>query len=110
MYEYRAQVVRVIDGDSIVLSVDVGFNVSLRDSFRLLGINAPEKRGPSRAAGLVSTKALEDKLAPHEWIEVRTHKDSRGKYGRWLAELWLLDGTNINKWLVDEGYAVEATY
>jgi len=111
-YKYNALVLRVVDGDTVDLEVriDCGFRIrtSFQDRFRLYGINAPETRGPERPEGLRSTEAL------REWCEgkevvVETLKDKKGKYGRYLAILWL-DGVNLNARLVEEGLAREQEY
>lgn len=108
MYDYKAEVVRVIDGDSVVLRVDVGFHVTFTDNFRLLGIEAAEVRTrdlEEKKAGLNSKAALERLLALGP-LRIETEKS--GKYGRWLATLYIQaeDGEfNANERMVDEGFA-----
>ena len=58
MYEYRATILRVIDGDTIEARVDLGFDVSVIERFRLYGINAPETKGESREEGKAATEYL----------------------------------------------------
>jgi micrococcal nuclease len=104
-FTYRAFVTTVIDGDTIVADVDLGFGVCMRDQrFRLLGINAPELRGPSKAAGQAASQVLKA-LIEDKWIILKTHKDSKEKWGRWLAEAWLNDDC-INERMINEGHAV----
>jgi len=106
MYEYRAFVRKVYDGDTITVDIDLGFGISLgTQKVRLLRINAPEVRGEQREKGLISRNALRDKIG-NKWIKIKTQKDKKGKYGRWLAEVWL-DDTCINDWLITEGFAEE---
>lgn len=106
MYEYRAFVRKVYDGDTIRVDIDLGFGISLgTQKVRLLRINAPEVRGEQREKGLISRNALRDKIG-NKWIKIKTQKDKKGKYGRWLAEVWL-DDTCINDWLIAEGFAEE---
>ena len=106
MYEYKAFVRKVYDGDTITVDIDLGFDVVLKDQkIRLTKINAPEVRGEQRPEGLKSRDALRDKIA-NKWIRIKTQKDKKGKYGRWLGELWL-DGECVNDWLLKEGYAKE---
>lgn len=62
MYEYRATLDRVVDGDTVYLVVDLGFHIQVRMSFRLLGIDTPEVRGEERPEGLVAKAALEAML------------------------------------------------
>ena len=63
MYEYRARVVEVVDGDTIDLSVDLGFHFAFGTRFRLLGINAPELHAENPAPGQAAKAALV-KLCP----------------------------------------------
>ena len=110
MYEYRAFVRKVYDGDTITVDFDLGFGITLSgQKVRLLGINTPEVRGPERPSGLVSRDALRNKIG-NKWVTIKTHKDRRGKYGRWLAEVFIeVEGSsaNINEWLLAEGLAVK---
>ena len=103
MYEYKAKVIRGIDGDSVWLEVDVGFRMSMRDNFRLIRIDAPEIRGEEREAGLVSKEALKFILPVGDIITIRTKK--AGKYGRWLIEVIAKDGSNVNDYMLKQGYA-----
>lgn len=109
MYEYRARITRVIDGDTVEAEVDLGFHVSILQTFRLHGINAPETRGPERSQGLESTRYLESLIeiltSGTSRLTIRTHKDATEKYGRYLAEL-IAGDVNINQALVSSGHAV----
>lgn len=104
MYEYRAFVRKVYDGDTITVDFDLGFGITLgNQKIRLLGINAPEIRGIQRPEGLKSRDALRSKIG-NKWVIIKTHKDKKGKYGRWLAEVFL-DEQSVNGWLISEGHA-----
>lgn len=123
-YEYVAKVVRVIDGDTVILRlektykypVDFGFNIkdemaltkTTELSFRLYGINAPEMKTETLVAGQAS-KAELDRLLKLGEIRAVTYKAD--KYGRWLADLYvtIAGGTvvHVNKQLVESGYAVQ---
>jgi micrococcal nuclease len=113
MYEYRARIVRVIDGDTVEAEIDLGFHVRFTVTLRLAGINAPETKGTERPRGLAATRYLERLL--NEWtgasreLLVRTHKDVTEKYGRYLAEL-IAGEVNLNQALVAAGHAVPAQY
>ena len=93
MYEYRGEVLRVIDGDSLVVEIDLGFRIKHTVVVRLAGIDAPEVVGESRARGLAAARWIEDtlKVLPHEdsaWsgeVVVRTMKNPGDKFGRWLG-------------------------
>ncbi len=104
MYEYRAFVRKVYDGDTVTVDIDLGFDVMLKSQkIRLLGINAPEVRGSQRPEGLKSRDALREKIGS-KWVSIKTQKDKKGKFGRWLGEIWI-DDTCINDWLLKEGHA-----
>jgi micrococcal nuclease len=95
MYEYRAFVKKVYDGDTVTVDIDLGFDVVLKaQKIRLTRINAPEVRGKDRSKGLVSRDALREKVLD-KWITIKTKKDKKGKFGRWLGELWI-DNTCVN--------------
>lgn len=105
MYEYRALVRKVYDGDTITVDIDLGFGIVLNaQKIRLIGINTPEVRGAEREEGLRSRDALRQKIG-NKWIKVKTQKDKKGKYGRWLGEIWFEDKC-INDWLLSEGLAM----
>jgi len=104
VYEYRAYVRKVYDGDTITADVDLGFDVILKaQKIRLTRINAPEVRGEKRSLGIKSRDALREKIG-NKWIKIKTEKDKKGKFGRWLGEIWLEDEC-INDWLLKEGLA-----
>lgn len=108
MYEYRATIVKVIDGDTVEAHVDLGFAVSFVERFRLYGINAPETKGESREDGRAATEFLRTliaKHAPDSVLTIHTHKDKREKYGRYLAVL-LAGSLNLNEVMVNAGHAV----
>jgi micrococcal nuclease len=100
MYEYRAKVIRVVDGDTLHLDVDQGFDSHLLLTVRLLGINAPEN---STAEGKITTAYLKERIEGKE-IFLKTQKDRREKYGRYLADIYL-DNVCINDELLEKRYA-----
>jgi len=104
VYEYRAFVRKIYDGDTITVDIDLGFDVVLKaQKIRLVRINAPEVRGKQRPEGLKSRDALRDKIG-NKWIKIKTQEDKKGKYGRWLGEIWI-DEECVNDWLLKEGLA-----
>ena len=111
MYEYKAVVVKVIDGDTVDVDIDLGFNVWLKKQrIRLYGIDTPESRTRDKVekmfGNLAKAKVL-DFCPIGSNIVLQTKTDgSRGKYGRILCELVTLDGTNVNTFLVENNYAV----
>ena len=107
-YVYSAELVRVIDGDSVILDLDLGCGMWLRgERCRLIGIDAPEKRGDDKLAGFKAMVHMESLLEDVSPLIVRTHKDSKGKFGRWLVELWTTDGVNLNQRMITDGHATE---
>ena len=120
-FKYRVSAIeKVVDGDTVDVIIDLGFDVCTRQRVRLLGIDTPESRTrdqEEKKFGLLAKrklkgwclKALESEKDDIE-LELRCPEaDSRGKFGRVLAEIWVIEdgrATNVNKWMCDEGYAV----
>jgi len=114
MYEYRGTAKRVVDGDTVDVDVDLGFSVHSLQRVRLAGINAPEPRGPERHAGQLAADYLASILRIGTPVILVTEKE-RGKYGRYIAELYLLNGRGergvlVNDRMVELGYAVRKQY
>ena len=111
-YVYRARVERpedIYDGDTITVVIDLGFYIHFGElTLRLHGINAPELRGAEKEAGRRARDWLRERLAGREFI-VQTIRDRKGKYGRYLAIIWL-DGVNINEEMVRLGLAERKDY
>ena len=109
MYEYRAKVTRIIDGDTIDVDVDLGFDVWLKNRVRMYGMDTPESRTRDKEEkyrGLLSKEYLKEALKGPKEVILKTKKgEETGKFGRILAEVWV-DGVNINKKMISEGYAV----
>ena len=107
-YRYQATVERVIDGDTVVLMVDLGFSTFRRETIRLHGINAPEMR--DKPAGPEAKKYLQG-LIEGKQIILESIKDKQGKYGRYLGRLHVAgpqgDLDDVNRMMVDLGFAVE---
>ena len=126
-FTYRITgVEKVVDGDTIDATFDLGFDVRICNRIRLLGIDTPESRTRNKVEkvyGLLSKSALKSwvhwaVMSDRDDIEIQCRcpeADSRGKFGRVLGELWVnctADGeefegwTNVNKWMCENGYAV----
>ena len=106
MYEYRAKLIKIIDGDTIDVKIDLGFGISLKKRVRLFGINAPETRSKDldeKKAGLASKRRLEAVLEASDGKFILKSKGV-GKFGRCLGEI-LVDNVNINQLLIKEGLA-----
>ena len=108
MYEYAIkEIVKVVDGDTIDIVIDLGFNLSKKERVRLAGIDSPESRTKDleeKELGLESKEFLKRRLedGKSSGLRVKTEKD--GKYGRMLGWIYWGD-TNINTEMVDRGYA-----
>lgn len=111
MYHYAAKLIRVIDGDTIAVELDLGFDTFNKIKIRMKGINAPELSTP---AG-IEAKAFLEKLLDGKSLEVETSKASpHDKYaGRWNATVWASElgksQVNVNLAMVDSGQAVKYT-
>lgn len=102
MYEYKATLVRVVDGDTVVLDIDLGFGVWKHgERCRLAGIDAPEI---PTSEGYTAADALAHKLTVSGLVAF-TKKDSQDKYGRYLVTIFV-GGENVNEWMVNNHYAV----
>ncbi len=102
MYEYKAKVINVVDGDTIDAEVDVGFYTKMVLRFRLLGVNCPEMHGENSLAGDAARDFTCLHLDGNE-VTLRTYKAD--SFGRWLCEV-LINGINFNDLLIKEGYAI----
>lgn len=108
LYTYKPIDLKVIDGDTIRCSLNLGFDVSLQEqTFRLYGVNAPEMKTPE---GKQVKATMEAWCETGRNIEIQTIKTPAGKakrekYGRWLAII-TSDGINLNEKLVELGLAV----
>lgn len=103
MYEYRATILRHLDADTSWIRVDLGFDTFIKISVRWAGINAPEM---STSEGVVAREVLIGKLPEGSECILRTIKDKKEKFGRYLGIFIHPDGTNLNDWLITNGHAV----
>lgn len=108
MFEYSAKVLEVIDGDTIDVSIDLGFNVLHTIRVRLYGINTPETRTKNKEEKQRGLKAKErlKELIEGKIVIIKTQKDDTEKFGRYLGIVFL-DNSNINQTLISEGHATE---
>ncbi len=108
MYEYNCEVTRVVDGDTVDVIIDLGFDISYSSRVRLYGIDTPESRTrdkDEKARGLISKDFLKSYL-DKGGVVIRTRKDKKGKFGRILGEM-IVDDTNINELMIEEHHAVK---
>ena len=114
-YNFRVtEINRVVDGDTIDVTIDLGFELYKKERVRVAGVDTPEKRTrdlEEKALGIDATnylkKKLEDTIAGDEELTIRTElKGGMGKYGRLLGWLYIgEDSVSINEVMINEGYA-----
>lgn len=107
MYEYKIkEIIKVIDGDTIDVLFDLGFNILFKERVRLANIDAPEvnsKNEQERLLGNQAKEYLSTWLMNQNILRIKTTKDD--KYGRILGEIYGNDDVCVNKLLVEHGYA-----
>ena len=108
MYDYQCTIVRVVDGDTVDVDIDLGFDTwRCGERIRLYGIDTPECRArdaEEKAAGFLAKGFVEEAL--HVGATYRLQTKEKGKFGRYLATIYLTDDTSINAALVKERLAV----
>jgi micrococcal nuclease len=110
MYQYKAEIIAVIDGDTIEVDFDLGFGVWLRKQrIRLEGIDTPESRTTDKEEkirGILSKEKLKEVLLKDKYIYVQTKLDPNEKFGRILAKISTPSGIEVNQWMISNYYAV----
>ena len=113
MYEYKCKVLKVIDGDTVDVDIDLGFGVWLKkERVRIMGIDTPESRTRDKVEkkfGLASKAKLKELLKDGAILKTEVSKkgeDMKGKFGRILGDFILEDDRRVTEVLIDEGHAV----
>ena len=112
MYQYKCKINKVLDGDTVDIDLDLGFNIVLvNQRVRMAGVDTPESRTSNKEEkprGLLSKKKLAEKLPVGSWqiIETQRSDNNDDKFGRILGVFILEDGTKVNDWLIQNNYAV----
>jgi micrococcal nuclease len=123
MYEYRCKIVKVIDGDTVDVDIDLGFGIILKDErVRIMGIDTPESRTRDlveKKFGLAAKKRLKEMLDNKSGPILKTQinkdgEDMKGKFGRILGDFTVYDGSKdawrpVSKIMIEEGHAVKYT-
>ena len=111
MYEYKAELDRVVDGDTMDLNIDAGFKITTKQRIRLAHIDTPEtyrvkKTSEEYKKGVEAKEYVEKRLADNQnEMKIITYKNP-GKYGRYIGIIWLEDSDiSLNDELVQKGYA-----
>lgn len=104
MWEYKAKILNVVDGDTVDVEVDLGFDVRKVERLRLYGLDAPES-----FTTLGKWVKAELRLLLSEGTRVYLHTYKHDKYGRYLTDIFLSTDsrTSVNKQMVEQGYAKE---
>ena len=119
MYDYKVKIVRVVDGDTVDVDIDLGFGIwMLKERVRMMGIDTPESRTRDKVEkkfGLAAKKRLKEMLGKTGVLRTqiaRDGEDKKGKFGRILGDFDVYD-SNTDSWrgatqiMVDEGHAVQ---
>ena len=116
MYEYKCKVLRVVDGDTVDVDIDLGFGVWLhKERVRIMGIDTPESRTSDKVEkvfGLAAKERLISLLGENAILDTQVSKkgeDMKGKFGRILGNFRTLAGEHCADILISEGHAVEYT-
>jgi endonuclease YncB( thermonuclease family) len=108
LFNYRVkELTKIVDGDTIDVILDVGFDILYGVRIRLQGIDTPEKRTSDpieKVFGYAATKRLTELITDKNLV-ISTELDGRGKFGRVLGTIYA-NGTNVNELMVFEHYAV----
>lgn len=114
MYEYRAKLIKVVDGDTVDVDIDLGFGVWLKDErVRIMGIDTPESRTSDKVEkvfGLASKERLKELLGKEcilKTFAAKDGEDMKGKFGRILGDFILDDDRLVTQVLIEEGHAVK---
>ena len=110
MYEYHCKIIKVIDGDTVDVDIDLGFDTWMNNQhIRVYGIDTPESRTrdlDEKARGLMATDHVRLLLEIGDVVTINTHKDSGGKFGRILARITNVDGMDVATALLEKNLAV----
>ena len=108
MYEYKCNITRVVDGDTVDAEIDCGFDIIFKSRIRLYGIDTPESRTrdlDEKARGKLASQFIKDKIAAAELVKVKTKLDKKGKFGRVLGSI-IADDEDLNESMVKNYLAV----
>jgi micrococcal nuclease len=116
MYEYKCKILRVVDGDTVDVDIDLGFGIWLhKERVRIMGIDTPESRTRDKVEkifGLAAKKRLNSLLGDKAILDTQVSKkgeDMKGKFGRILGNFRTIDGEHCADILIEEGHAVGYT-
>ena len=113
MYEYRAKLVKVVDGDTVDVDIDLGFGVWLKkERVRIMGIDTPESRTSDKVEkifGLAAKERLKQLIEKDTILKTFAAKDGedmKGKFGRILGD-FIIEDRMVTEIMIEEGHAVK---
>ena len=113
MYEYRCKIVKIVDGETVDVDIDLGFGVWMhKERIRLYGIDTPESRTrdlDEKKYGLIAKSWIEKFMPLGSTQTLITQKDKSGKFGRILGKFRVNDGSYdiiLNDWMITNHHAV----
>ena len=99
MYQYKAKILNVVDGDTFDVDIDLGFHIHIHERVRLLNVDTPEKFGAESPLGLIMKNYAIEHFLGKEMV-IRSEKNEEAtktdSFGRWLVETTLDDGRSIS--------------
>ena len=99
MYQYKAKILNVVDGDTFDVDIDLGFHIHIHERVRLLNVDTPEKFGVEAPLGLIMKNYAIEYFLGKEMV-IRSEKNEEAaktdSFGRWLVETTLDDGRSIS--------------
>lgn len=109
MYEYRCKILRIVDGDTVDVDIDLGFGIWMhKERIRILGIDTPESRTrdlEEKAFGLAAKQYVKDLMPIGSQQIIKTEKDKTGKFGRVLGD-FIIEGKLLTELMIENNHAV----
>jgi len=115
MYTYKATVIKVIDGDTMDIVIDLGFNISIKERIRVYELNTFETRLGRGTTAEMKQKGIEAKRVAKELllnkvVTIKTYKKKKGKYGRYLASIMFSNYADYATYMKDNGFHQPTSY
>ena len=111
MYEYKCNITRIVDGDTVDAEIDLGFDIVYKSRVRLYGIDTPESRTrdlDEKARGKLASQFLSTNILHADNLVIQTKLDKKGKFGRVLGVI-VADDVDLNQAMIDNYLAVAYT-
>lgn len=108
LYIFNVKIERIVDGDTVDVTIDLGFDVYIKERVRLYGVDTPELNSSNAAEREYAKRATEratELMPPGQWMIMKSQEFRRGKYGRVLGTFMTPDGRDVGQVLIQEGHA-----